>query len=89
MSGREELKRENTEIQRHLDDVNKRLRDFESVQELQRLYDQYTRDIEFAQQGLEKAVRAIRDSVSGSYVRFSSPSIDAALAILEEKRQTR
>jgi len=86
-SRREGLKREHIEIQRHLDEVNKWLRDFESVQELQRLYDQYTRDIEFAQQGLEKAVRAIRDGVSGSYVRFSSPSIDAALAILEEKRQ--
>lgn len=87
LEDRDRLKRENAEIQRHLDEVNKRLRDFESVQELQRLYDQYTRDIEFAQQGLEKAVRAIRDSVSGSYVRFSSPAIDAALAILEEKRQ--
>jgi len=84
---REALKRENTEIQRHLDDVNKRLHDFESVQELQRLYNQYTREIEFAQQGLEKAVRTVRDSVSGSYVRLSSPSIDAALALLEEKRQ--
>ncbi len=87
LEDRDRLKRENGEIQRHLDEVNRRLRDFESVQELQRLYDQYTRDIEFAQQGLEKAVRAIRDNVTRSYIRFSASPIDAALAILEEKRQ--
>ncbi|MCA0457124.1 MAG: AAA family ATPase [Chloroflexi bacterium] len=84
---RDSLKREHSEIQRHLDEINKRLRDFESVQELQKLYDQYTQDIEFAQQGLEKTIRAIRDNVSTGYVRFASQSIDAALAILEEKRQ--
>lgn len=84
---REVLKREHIEIQRHLDDVNKRLRDFESVQELQRLYDQYSRDIEFAQQGLERTVRAIRENISMGYVQLSSPAIEAALAVLEEKRQ--
>ncbi|MCK6580454.1 MAG: AAA family ATPase [Anaerolineae bacterium] len=84
---RETMKREHIEIQRHLDDVNKRLHDFESVQELQRLYDQYTRDIEFAQQGLERTVRTIRENVSVGYVRISSPAIKSALAILEEKRQ--
>lgn len=84
---RDTLKRENIEIQRHLDDVNKRLRDFESVQELQQRYDQFTQEIEFAQQRLEDTIRVVRTIVSGSYIGFAAAPIQAALQVLEEKRQ--
>lgn len=84
---REKLKREHGEIQRHLEDVNKRLRDFDSVQELQQRYDQFTQEIEFAQQRFEEAIRAIRTTVSGMYIRFAAEPIHAAMAFLEEKRQ--
>ena len=84
---REALKRESIEIQRHLDEVNKRLRDFESVQELQQRYDQFTEEIEFAQQRFDEAVRIIRTTVSASYVRFAAEPIRDALTFLEEKRQ--
>jgi len=84
---RDDLKRENSDIQRHLDDVNKRLRDFESVQELQQRYDQFTEAIEFAQQKYDESVRAIRTAVSASYVRFAAQPIQSALALLDEKRQ--
>ncbi|MCE7948739.1 MAG: hypothetical protein DYG88_15050 [Chloroflexi bacterium CFX4] len=84
---RETLKRENAEIQRHLEDVNKRLRDFESVQELQQRYDQFTQEIVFTQQRFEESVRTIRTIVSASYVRYAAEPINAALGFLEEKRQ--
>lgn len=84
---RETLKRENAEIQRHLEDVNKRLRHFESVQELQQRYDQFTKEIEFTQQKFEESVKAIQTIVSASYIRYAAEPINAALKLLEEKRQ--
>jgi DNA sulfur modification protein DndD len=84
---RDALKRENLEIQRHLDDVNKRLRDFESVQELQQRFDQFSQEIEFSQQRLDEVIRGVRTIVSASYVGLASAPIQAALQLLEEKRQ--
>jgi len=81
------LRREIAAIERHIDEINQKLRDLEAVQALQRQYDLYSeqlRDREGDQKGL---ILRIRDLASQGYIILISNALAKAQAILDEKRQ--
>ncbi len=82
-----ELKESIAAAERHIEEVNQQLRDFEAVEALQRQYDMYTRQIEERQQEFEDLKGRVRDFASQGYTPLSRNAVEAALRILDEKRE--
>ncbi|WP_119072020.1 AAA family ATPase [Aggregatilinea lenta] len=82
-----ELRNNIATAQRHIEDVNQQLRDFEAVEALQGQYDLFTREIQERQQEFEELKTRIRDSASQGYIPLSRNAVQLALQMLDEKRE--
>lgn len=81
------LKENISSAQRRIGEINQRLRDFETVQALQREYDMYTTEIGEREQEFAELTARIRDLASQGYIAMSRDVVADALRHLDEKRQ--
>lgn len=82
-----QLKESITVAQRHAEEVNQQLREFEAVEALQRQYDLLTREIQERRQEFEELKTRIRDLASQGYIALGRNAVEAALQMLDEKRE--
>lgn len=70
-----------------IEDIDQRLRELESVQELQRERDQYSAELERAEQLLTNTIAQIRDLTTANSFAIGCEAIEKAKDLLQKKRQ--
>ena len=82
-----DLDQENESAKRKITDIDKRLREMQSAQDLQQRRDRLEDDLKVRRAEMEKVVNSIRDLATGGFFVIAKPAIDKAIAILEDKRE--
>lgn len=81
------FKHEIAAIEKHIDEVNQKLRDLDAVQMLQRQHDIYSEQLKERESELKGLIGRIRDMASQGYIAVIGDALIKAQDILNEKRQ--
>lgn len=87
LAAQADVKREIAAIEKHVEEVNQKLRDLAAVQALQAQHDIYSRQLEERDQELKALIGRIRDMASQGYLVVIGDALEKAQAILNEKRE--
>jgi DNA sulfur modification protein DndD len=84
---KDNLREEIAAAQRHMEEINQRLRDFDEAQALQKQYDLLSEQLNERQQELNGLTGRIREIANAGYIPVSRNAVQIAISILDEKRQ--
>lgn len=87
LARQEDLKREIAAANKHIAEINQRLRDMDAAQALQKQHDMLSSQLQEREGDLKAVTVRIRDAASQGYISLISDALTTAQAVLDEKRQ--